>query len=273
MRNLLLEYKLLAIDLDGTLLNEEHQLSPQIVAAIEEIVNKGLKVTIATNRMFRSAENLAKRLNIDLPLITDGGSLVKSSHTKEKYLDLRITKEIAERAINLMNGEDSTHFLFQGDEVYTPKRSWYTENYQTVAGIEIKIVPDLKEILDEKPRAIIFYVNIEEVQRLTMKLKIELESIARITNSAPYFIDVLNLKATKALGLEKIAKHFNIKRDEIIAVGDGMNDIEMIEYAGLGIAVANASNSLKEKADYITKSEREKGVLEVINNFILKETN
>ena len=109
---MLLKYKLLAIDLDGTLLDEEHRLSPKIVQAIQEVSKKGLQVTIATNRMFRSAEKFAKELNIDLPLITYGGALVKSSQSQEEYLDLRITREIGKKALDLMSGENSSDFLF-----------------------------------------------------------------------------------------------------------------------------------------------------------------
>lgn len=267
-----MEYKLLALDLDGTLLNEEHQLSPEIIRAIRELIDKGFHVTLATNRMFQSAESFAKLLNIDLPLIVYGGSLVKCPKTKDEFLDLRISRNIALKAIELMKDEPSTDFLFQEDEIYTSTKSIYTDRYQSILGIELKIVPDFREVLIDRPRTLVFYVKLEEVERLTQKLKAELESVAQVVNSAPYFIDVTHLEATKGKGLESLAEKLHIKRDEIIAVGDGMNDIEMIDYAGLGVAVANASKELKDRADYITKEEREKGVLEVVKKFICNES-
>lgn len=266
-----LPYKLLALDLDGTLLDKDHQLSPKVTRIIKEIIDKGFKVTLATNRMFESANNFAKTLHINIPLITYGGALVKSPATGEILLDLRITKEAATRALDLMKNEVSSQFLFQSDEVYTNQRSIYTERYETILGIRLNIVPVLKEVLEESPRYLVFYVKIEDVERLTRRLKEHLEDIAQITNSAPYFIDVIHPEATKGGGLKKIAEFFHLKRDEIIAVGDGLNDREMIEYAGMGIAVANASPELKEKADHITEAEREEGVIETIRKFVLHE--
>jgi Cof subfamily protein (haloacid dehalogenase superfamily) len=267
-RKRLLSYKLLALDLDGTLLDKDHQLSPKVTHVVKEIIDRGFKVTLATNRMFESANNFAKALNIDFPLITYGGALVKSPATGEILLDLRITKEAAAKALDLMKNEVSSQFLFQSNEVYTNQRSIYTERYETILGIKLNIVPVLKEVLEENPTYLVFYVKIEDVERLTRRLREHLGSIAQLTNSAPYFIDVIHPEATKGRGLKKIAEFLHLKRDEIIAVGDGLNDMEMIEYAGMGIAVANASPELKKKADHITQAEREEGVIEAIRKFI-----
>lgn len=264
-----MKYKLVALDLDGTLLSENKVLNASTQAAIKKAQDKGVLFTIATGRMYRGAVRYATQLDIKIPIITYNGAVIKNPLSGEVYREFKVPSSLATKAIDALDGEPVLKYVFLGDNVITDLAHDWTDNYANVLDVEMKFVDDIRLALNDDPIMVVFMVQAEMRKNITDTLKTAFGSEARITNSSNWFVDVLNPSASKSLALQQLAENLGISRDEIIAVGDNLNDLEMIQYAGLGVAVANASDDLKQSADYITEAECYLGVEEVIEKYCL----
>jgi Cof subfamily protein (haloacid dehalogenase superfamily) len=264
-----MKYKLVALDLDGTLLSDNKILNASTQAAIKRAQDKGVIFTIATGRMYRGAVRYAAQLNIEIPIITYNGAVIKNPLSGEVHREFKVPSRLAMRAIDSLDGQPVLKYVFTGDNVITDLVHEWTDNYSNVLDVEMKYVDDVRLALDDDPIMVVFMVQAEMRKNISDTLRNTFGSEARITNSSNWFVDVLNPSASKSLALEQLAKSLGILRDEIIAVGDNLNDLEMIQYAGLGVAVANASDDLKQSADHVTKAECYLGVEEVIEEFCI----
>jgi Cof subfamily protein (haloacid dehalogenase superfamily) len=264
-----LKYKLVALDLDGTLLSDSKVIADSTKDLITEAQAKGVNFTIATGRMYRGAARYAKQLAIDIPIITYNGAVISDPLTGETHRELLVSATCAHRALDALKNEAVLKYIFTGDEVYTDISHKWTENYAKILQVEMKLLEDIKQVLDKDPIMLVFMVDANRRVTISDILRSELGSQARVTNSSDWFVDILHLQASKSRALEQLAKQLEIKREEIIAIGDNLNDLEMVEYAGLGVAVANASNELKDASDYITQKPFHFGVEEVIKKYCL----
>lgn len=259
-----MDIRLIALDLDGTLLTEDHRLSPAMEAAVAAARNRGYLVTLATNRMETSALYFARRLGLTGPIISYGGALVRGPDAGPPLLDLRIERETARLALRAIDGDEIYPFLYQGGHVYTDRETWYSSRYGDILGVTVHLAEDLEAILDEEPTTVVFRVPPEEAPRVTERLAEVLDGRARLLNSLPYYIEVLPPEATKGRALQTLVEHYGLGPEHCLAIGDGLNDLEMIAYAGLGVAVANAEEPLKAAADHVTTNPRDRGVFEAL---------
>lgn len=259
-----MDIRLVALDLDGTLLTEDHRLSPAMEAAVAAARDRGYLVTLATNRMEASALHFARRLGLTEPIISYGGALVRGPDAGPPLVDLRIGRDTARRALRAIDGEEIYRFIYQDGYVYTDRETWYSSRYGDILGVTVHLAEDLEAILDEEPTAVVFRVPPEHAPRVTERLAEALGGRARLINSLPYYIEVLPPDATKGRALQAVLQHYGLGPESCLAIGDGLNDLEMIAWAGLGVAVANADESLKAAADYVTANPRERGVFEAL---------
>jgi Cof subfamily protein (haloacid dehalogenase superfamily) len=144
--------------------------------------------------------------------------------------------------------------------------------YSRLAGVEIKLIDDLIGGLESYEAMKIMAISNNEETLLTIEqtLKTKYEDMLHITRSKPHFLEIMHPEADKAKALEIIAKHYGIERHEVMAIGDSYNDIEMLEWAGLGIAMGNAFETVKDAADFVTASNEEEGVAEALRRFVLQ---
>jgi hypothetical protein len=267
--NLGLSYKLVALDLDGTLLSGEKVIAESTLTLIQEAKNTGVKFTIATGRMSRGALRYAEKLEIDIPIITYNGAVTRSPISDRVYHECKVPAGRAIDAINLLKDEPVLRYVFLHDNVYTDTPHDWTDRYADLLGVEMNFVDDTRELLAEDPTMLVFMVTELKARELTDLLKSELDSQVKITNSTDWFLDVLPIRASKGSALKQLGQRLGIKREEIIAIGDNRNDLEMIEYAGLGVAVANATEEVKQVADYVTTLPISEGVEEVLEKYLL----
>jgi len=266
-----LSYKLVAIDLDGTLLSDEKVIPDSTVELISEAYKRGVAFTIATGRMSRGALRYAEQLGINIPIITYNGAIIRSPMSGCVYREHKVPASGAVQAVTLLKDQPVLRYIFLGDEVYTDTRHDWTDRYADLLGVEMNFVGDVLDILSEDPTMLVFMVPVMKAVELTEVLKNGLDSQVRITNSTEWFLDVLSAKASKGLALKQLAEHLGIAREDVVAIGDNLNDIEMVEYAGLGVAVANASDGLKNIADYVTERPLAEGIEEVITKYIFSD--
>ncbi len=263
--------KLLAVDLDDTLLNEECVVSEANKKAIREAVARGVIVTIATGRMYESAQKIAKEIGIDVPLISYNGALVQTAVSEEVLMKRCLDEDAARAVLDLFREKGWYIQLYRDDTLYVDKATDDTRAYE--ARVETTAV-EIGEAFYENPRDILKMLAISDPEKIDFVEETVHASFAGkvfAPRSMPRFLEIVNAKVNKGEALRFVAEHFGVARDEVMAIGDSNNDIAMVEYAGLGVAMGNASPRVKEAADVMTKSNQEDGVAEAIKAYILAE--
>lgn len=262
------DIRLIALDLDDTLLSNDLQISPQAKRAIRLAVSRGVAVTLATGRMFASALPFAQELGLDLPLITYQGALVK-------YADGRV---VYHRPIPLETARELVDFIlpygyhlnvYLNDELFMQEDSPEGQRYAAIAKVPVHLVPDLRKIMNTEPTKLVIIAQASQLDGLADDLAVRFGDSINITKSKPYFLELAHPQATKGKALATLAESLNIEAHQVMAVGDSPNDLDMIKYAGFGVAMRNAVEEVKKYAHYITSSNDDDGVAEVIEKFVL----
>ncbi len=268
-------YKLLAIDLDGTLLKSDGTISKANVEAIGEARKKGIRVVLATGRPLNGIKRYLKELN----LIGDEYVIVFNGAVTEKIKNFEV---IREEGVSLKDLEEiyalskKLHVdihVHTTQQCITPKINKFSE---FEAGLNSIQLTEMK--FEELPK------DTEVIKMMLVGEKEKIDTISKLVDeyylnkytvvrSLEYYLEFLNKNANKGEALRQLAKMLNIDKEEIISIGDNENDINMIKFAGMGVAMANAEENVKANADYITSSNNEDGVAKVIKKFIFQEDN
>jgi len=261
------QFKLVAIDLDGTLLNNDLEISPRAAAAIKEAGKRGVKVTLCTGRMFASAFPYAQELGINVPLITYNGALVKNSMDGEILYERNLPLEDAKDVIKICRNYDCQLNVYYQDKLYIEDQNLWAKKYASRVKVPLNEVHDLLEFLTEPPIKLLAMGEEDVLQLIRQELT---GRQLYITRSQPYFLEILNVEATKGKGLQAVANRLSIDRKHILAIGDNENDIEMFRYAGFAVAMANAEEHVRMHVDYVTKTNDDDGVAEAIEKLVLR---
>lgn len=264
-----MKYKLMAVDIDGTLLNSKGVMTEKTIAAIKAAVEKGLIFTIASGRPVQGIEYLNDMLGIDVPFITYNGAMVVMGKSKEILYEKNLSAEDALFAIRLGQQFHTTIIVWCQNQLYVNEMNDRTEQYKEITGGDPILLGDIEALAKRGITKVLWYdeeKNIEKYQSIIGK------SVGNNTNfhiSRPIFLEFVDKEASKAIAMEKLGEYYQIDRNEMIAVGDSFNDLSMIKYAGLGVAMGNAKQQIKEQADFVTLTNDEDGVAAVIERFIL----
>ncbi|HEX8181345.1 MAG TPA: Cof-type HAD-IIB family hydrolase [Pyrinomonadaceae bacterium] len=284
--------RLLALDLDGTLLDSRGQLSARNLRAVARARASGVRVAVVTGRRFRDARPLALELGVDVPLIAHNGALTKHARTLETVAAIPLPLEAA-RAVLRVGRAHNVDALVSDDpegpgllvyehinEANRPVLE-YIEWARRIHGAEaeqaIMRVESLDEYLDHAPVHIAFSGTDTEMLRLSEVLRRELAGVVKLMVTlypAKRFglVDVIHPDVSKGTGLAAVAAEYGVARADVMAIGDNHNDVEMLEYAGTPVIVANAEASLHDIAGVqLTASNDEDGVALAIEQFILKQ--
>lgn len=265
-------YRLVALDLDDTLLDKNLCVSEENRVAIRLAQEAGVHVTLATGRMYRSALPFARELDIEEPLITYQGALVKHAASGEVIYHRPVPLDLAVDVLKRIGRYGYHVNIYLDDELYVAEHNEESRRYSALSRVPVQAVGDLLEFLnrEKKDPTKVLVVSREE---LLDELARELEPVYRgklhITKSKPHFLEFSHPEATKGHALRAVADYYGISRQEILAVGDSYNDLEMIEFAGLGAVVGNAREEIRMRADYVAPPSDEGGVAEVIRRFVL----
>ena len=284
---------LLALDLDGTLLDVHGQISDRNRLAIDTAREQGVHVALVTGRRFRDSRPVALELGLDVPLISHNGALTKHAATLQTVSVLPLPVAAARDALQVgrTTGADallSDDYEGLGVLVYDHIRggnsaanryiSWARRIHGEKEDVRaVKQVKSLEEYLDHDPIHLSFSGGCEEMDQLEEVLKTELGATVKIL-STKYLeqdftlLDVVNPAASKGAGVAAAAAELTVSREEIMAIGDNYNDLEMLLFAGIGVVMANAPLTLREIAGlHPTASNSEDGVALAIEQFILSK--
>lgn len=262
-------YKLVAVDMDGTLLNEKLEISARTKEAIVRAKEQNVQVTLATGRMYQSVLPFAKELELAIPLITYNGALVKDSATGKVYYHEPVPLKYAQEIIGLVKDKNASLNLYVDDTLYVKELNARTELYVSIAKVEAHPVGDLAQFLQAPPTKMLLIGEPEELAQIGEEIKERLDGKVEVTSSNPRFLEIISHQVTKGQALKALADKMGIRREEVVAFGDSYNDLSMIEYAGLGVAMGNAPQAIKDKADLLALSNKEDGVADVIERIVL----
>lgn len=268
-------YKLIALDIDGTLLNSKKEVTTEVFDAIQNAKQKGVKVVLTTGRPLPGVKTLLKELQLNNEknyVITFNGGLIQEITSQDVISSIEMTHEDFNYIYNELakkhnikihiNTMDSLVVPYTEIPKYTVLES-KTNNIPVICMNESDINSDLtycKIMLLEEP---------EVIDDIIPKIPKKFYDKYNIVRSAPFCLEVLNKKVSKGSGLKALCNQLGIDSSEVIAVGDEENDTQMIEFAGLGVAMGNARDSIKKIANHITETNNNHGVAKVISEFIL----
>ncbi len=262
-------YRLLAIDLDGTLLTPQKLITPRTHKALQQAAHAGITIVIATGQTLAVLQNVCVGLPLRAPQIIENGAIIADIHSGKVLHEKLIPPEhilsalSALRALGLHRAYHTLHRVYVDKD--TPRaQKWYRP--PVPAAVEVEDVAALY------PLSCIKVAGIGEAESLREKRR-ELERIFEgrlyVTQSSFDIVEFLHPEVSKGNALKFIATGLNIKPEEIVAFGDNHNDIGMFRLAGLGVAMGNAHEEVQAAADYVTFSNAEDGVAEVIEKMIL----
>lgn len=268
-------YKIIALDMDGTLLNDEKVITQRTKDALIKAREKGVKVVLASGRPVDGLKKYLKELNLvsdEEYVLSFNGSLVQKVKSEEVLYEIGLTGKDLHYLYDIsQNLGVNIHAFSTTKGLITPNISKYTEVEANLNGIDINVC-DFNEISEDEHIVKVMFIDDEKIiDKVIKELPNEVEERYKVVRSAPYFLEEINKESGKATGLAALAKYLNVSKDNIIAVGDAGNDLDMIQYAGLGVAMGNADESVKQVADYITADNNNDGIAEVIEKFILND--
>jgi len=263
--------QLVAADLDGTLMGRSLRFSPRMRAAARKLKERGIYFTIATGRIFAEALPYAVQLPITAPLICSQGGCIRSLDSSTPLYEATIPLELA-REIILLSREAGWHLHIYVEEMAHTERPIGSEAlYRQRFGMQVRIVPDLMTFLRRPPaKFLIITDGPGEAVELGEALHARFDGRLYIVRSYSIFVEGNPLGTSKGQGLARLAEHLGVPQQEVMAIGDQDNDIEMVAWAGLGVAMGNATPSVKASADYIAPSVEEDGAAEAIERFVLR---
>jgi Cof subfamily protein (haloacid dehalogenase superfamily) len=263
-------YKMLAIDIDDTLINDEKEITEGTKQALAQALAHGVTVTLATGRMYASAKQLAAQLGLNVPLITYQGSLVKTSLDGKILYERSVPTEAAHFIFDYCERTGLHLQTYSDDVLYVKESSEKSDAYAALSKIPYTVYPNFKELADKPSTKLLMIDEPGRLDVVATELRNEIGHLVHITKSKPHFLEIVHREGTKGDAIRYLADQFGYDLSEVIAIGDSWNDHEMIQAAGLGVAMGNAVDSLKEIADYVTLSNNEDGVKHVVDKFVLQ---
>lgn len=263
-------YKLVALDIDGTLLNADREISDRVKKTIYDVRKKGVKVILSSGRGYMGVKRFVEELELEELVLCLNGAAVSDASGEELVFSENVDPNVCKKVIEFCEEHNIYTILFVGKDAYVNERNHKAEFFELHDRIKVNAVGKLSRFYNGHPTGkLLMHDEYENLKKLRDRIENELKEKINVTFSLPYFLEAYSPKTSKGLMLSKVAEYYGIKREEVIAMGDGENDLSMIEYAGMGIAMGNAVDIVKQKANFITKPNTEDGVAYALEKFIL----
>ena len=271
-------YKLVAVDLDGTLLNEEKKISKENLKYIKLAIEKGVKFVLCSGRIPYALRSFKEIIPGNEALICCNGGEIINEEGQCIYKNM-LSQEEASKAIEILR-ERATSYHFYFEDALCTENVERAMNFQKFFNakivkslqMEIRILPDAIKFINEKTEGTdkIVVIDGDYAYLEELRERIERELGLEVTKSDKNNIEIMKKGINKGAGLKILADYYNIPLEECIAIGNDENDITMIEAAGLGVAMENAHNKIKERANYVTENDNDHdGIAEVLKKYVL----
>ncbi|AST93543.1 haloacid dehalogenase [Sutcliffiella cohnii] len=266
-------YKMIVLDLDDTLLRDDHTISVRTKEALMKAQENGVKVVLASGRPTYGMLPIADELDLDkygsFILSFNGGKII-NYETKEEMFSSTLPLPAIKKLYDLSQREGVDIHTYVGDEIIAESDNPYTRIESDLTRLPIHFVNSFVEGVQEEVVKVLMVGDPDKMKSITERLQIELADEFSVMRSKPFFLEFTEKGVTKGTSLNQLIQHLGIKREEVIAMGDSYNDQEMIEFVGLGVAMGNAPDDIKKIADHVTDTNMNDGVAKVVEEFVLK---
>lgn len=272
-----MNYKLVAIDMDGTLLNSNNEISKRTCDAIEAATKQGVHIVLATGRILKSAEHYAMDIDLNSYILACNGAIIMNK-SKDIIYSQPMNLDIAKKVMELGQELGIYYHFYDRSKFYSNIYIKEIANYYNTStlklkgqSIDIDIFEDYNELLNRENFEVYKFLFIDDVKEKLEKLRQELSGFKEINVSSSWDnnLEIMDNRVSKGMGLDFLSKKLNIDPKEIIAIGDNENDLSMIQFAGLGVAMENGDEAIKNQADIVTRTNDEDGVARIIEKYIL----
>jgi len=262
--------KLVALDLDGTLIGRDLVVRPRVKEAISRMTDAGVMGCIITGRMYRAAVPFARELGLTAPVVCYQGAAVIDPETNEVLRDTPLPIETVRRIIDVVEGDRMHLQLYRNDEYYCEERNRFSELYASIAGVQPVIVPSLRESFAFSPATkAVIVTDPPEASAYVERMRQMMDGVAYVTRSYPEFVELINPAVDKGDALRFVADRVGVDLADVIAIGDSWNDAPLLRAAGFGVAMGSAPPELREVAGAMVGDVANDGVAEAIERYVL----
>lgn len=267
-----MRYTLLALDLDGTIIGRDLAIHPDIKAAIGEFQAAGGRVTIATGRTIRTTAPFADELGVDGPLICYQGALIEDHRSGEVLFHDPVPPALAAEAVRQLLAERVYVHAYINDELYVPWEGREVALYQTFSALKLQVhvVDDLVAVVTDRPPTKLLFIEEEgRVAPRVAGLQTHFSDRLQVVQSHAYFGELTAPGCTKGRAVAQLAEMLDIPQAQVAAAGDQANDIEMVAWAGFGMAVRNGPPELLAVAQQVIDGPETAGLARAIREYVL----
>ncbi|MGH4052141.1 MAG: Cof-type HAD-IIB family hydrolase [Clostridium sp.] len=273
-----MEYKLICIDMDGTLLNDKKNISERNIKAIRLANDKGVRIAVCTGRIFASAESFSDLLGVKSPVIAANGAYIKEKDRDEVVYKASIGITKCRKLISVFRKYNIYPHFYTNEMIFTENVEFSSHFYEEInktlpkdKQIKVVLVKNWDDIFKKYDAEIFKAIGIDSDLEKIMKAKITIRDMNEFEVVGSHFdnFEVTDKGVSKGNAVKVLGDYYGIDREQIICIGDSENDLSMIKYAGLGIAMGNADENVKEASKYVTDNNNCDGVAKAIEKFVL----
>ena len=266
-----LPYRLLACDLDGTLMGEDTMIHASVRRALAAAQALGVAVTLATGRSFGATLPFARDLNISLPLICHQGGCVQHPLSGEMLYQDALERALLLKVVELAQARDWHLVIYFGDDVYLGELRYPLEFYHAMIGSNLHRVDDLAGVVganEQAPTKFILTADKEQADRIQAEVSARFGRQMVVVRSHDFFVEGNPLGVNKGNALRRLAAELDVPQEQVMAIGDQDNDVAMIAWAGLGVALGSGSKAALDAADWVAPPLADHGAAAAIERFL-----
>lgn len=262
-------YRLLASDIDGTLITSNQELTSETLKAIEELKAKGKFFTLSTGRPIMGVSKYIHLVSPGIPLISYNGAMIIRPDNGEIIYERGLSESSAREIIRRGNERKTIVIVWAKNMLFVNKINEYVEGYQRITGETLNLIYDPEEVIAMGVTKCLWLDSAENISSYNDELREKPIEGVTFCTSTPMLLEFMCEGVSKGEGLKKVCEYCGVDISEAIAAGDELNDMSMIEAAGLGVAMGNAHNAIKAAANHITLTNDENGLAATIKEFML----
>lgn len=263
--------RLVALDLDGTLIGEDLVLRPRVRETVARARARGVAVTIVTGRMFAAARPFVQALEIAGPVVCYQGAAIYDARTGDTLRETPVRQDVTRDTLQWAHEHGVHAQCYAGDTLYVDQVNRFSKRYTDLARVEPVVVPSLREAFADRPT--IKIVTVDDADKSDANLAALRELLgerAYLTRSHVDFVEVVDPAVNKGEALAFVAQRYDVSLGETLAIGDAWNDVPLLEAAAIGVAMGSGPPELLAHADHVVADVAHDGVAEALERYVLE---